>query len=310
MARGRPRTGMAGQAPANDEVSTGAAPAVNGNGPAKAYRHKGEKGATFHRQRLPEGRVPAAPSSSTATAPGSIPILRFDSGSPGISFPELLEKVRHEPLTETEARVLAEALRQPPSPGWNGPANASCRPSPSIRWRCTSTSGSARRPSSRWRAQDVERSLFADPELEYHEAVQFYRHDIDWSNRLILGDSLQVMAPCRREDLAGKVQMIYIDPPYGIKFASNFQPEVGKRDVKDKETDLTREPEMVKAYRDTWNLGTHSYLTYLRDRLLVAKDSRAQCKLSLFRSATKTSTAFGVCSTKCLGHEIRRSDHP
>jgi adenine-specific DNA-methyltransferase len=102
--------------------------------------------------------------------------------------------------------------------------------------------------------------------------VQFYRHDIDWTNRLILGDSLQVMASlARREDLAGKVQMIYMDPPYGIKFASNFQPEIGNRDVKDKETDLTREIEMVKAYRDTWTLGMHSYLSYLRDRLLVAR---------------------------------------
>jgi len=121
--------------------------------------------------------------------------------------------------------------------------------------------------------QDVERSLFADPEQEYHEAVQFYQHDIDWTNRLILGDSLQVMSSlARREDLAGKVQMIYIDPPYGIKFASNFQPQIGKRDVKDHEQDLTREPEMVKAYRDTWHLGVHSYLTYLQDRLIVAKE--------------------------------------
>ena len=69
----------------------------------------------------------------------------------------------------------------------------------------------------------------------------------------------------RREDLAGKVQMIYIDPPYGIRFASNFQPQLGQRDVKDREQDLTREPEMVKAYRDTWTLGIHSYLAYLRD---------------------------------------------
>src|SRR5215207_764818 len=76
----------------------------------------------------------------------------------------------------------------------------------------------------------------------------------------------------RREDLAGKVQMIYVDPPYGIRFASNFQSEIGKRDVKDKEQDLTREPEMVKAYRDTWTLGIHSYLAYLRDRLLVARE--------------------------------------
>ena len=107
--------------------------------------------------------------------------------------------------------------------------------------------------------QDVQRSLFGDPEQEYHEAVQFYKHDIDWTNRLILGDSLQVMASlAHREDLAGKVQMIYIDPPYGIKYGSNFQPVIGSRDVKDKETDLTREPEMVKAYRDIWHLGVHS----------------------------------------------------
>ena len=86
--------------------------------------------------------------------------------------------------------------------------------------------------------------------------MQFYRHDIDWTNRLILGDSLQVMSSlARREDLGGKVQMIYVDPPYGIKFASNFQPVIGDRTVNDNERDLTREPEMVKAYRDTLGLS-------------------------------------------------------
>ena len=103
--------------------------------------------------------------------------------------------------------------------------------------------------------------------------MQFYQHDVDWSNRLILGDSLTVMSSlAHREDLAGKVQMIYIDPPYSIKFASNFQPTVFQRDVKDKESDLTREPEQIKAYRDTWTLGVHSYLAYLRDRLIVARE--------------------------------------
>lgn len=121
--------------------------------------------------------------------------------------------------------------------------------------------------------EDVQRNLFADPQLEYQKAVQFYQHDVDWSNRMILGDSLQVMASlARREDLTGKVQMIYMDPPYGIKFSSNFQPKIGKRDVKEKETDLTREAEMVKAYRDTWTLGVHSYLSYLRDRLILCKE--------------------------------------
>ena len=111
--------------------------------------------------------------------------------------------------------------------------------------------------------EPLQRSLFADPELEYRQAVQFYQHDVDWANRLILGDSLTVMhSLARREDLAGKVQMIYIDPPYGIKFASNFQAQVGKRDVKDKESDLTREPEQIKAYRDTWTLR-RSFLSCL-----------------------------------------------
>jgi adenine-specific DNA-methyltransferase len=125
--------------------------------------------------------------------------------------------------------------------------------------------------------EDIERDLFADPQQDYAKAVQFYQHDVDWTNRMILGDSLQVMASlARREDLAGKVQMIYIDPPYGISFKSNFQPQLGQRDVKDREQDLTREPEMVKAYRDTWTLGIHSYLAYLRDRLAMAKELVAE----------------------------------
>ena len=121
--------------------------------------------------------------------------------------------------------------------------------------------------------QNVQRELFADPQQAYGEAVDFYQHDVDWANRLILGDSLTVMSSlAHREDLAGKVQMIYIDPPYGIKYASNFQPTVFQRDVKDRPQDLTREQEQIRAYRDTWTLGVHSYLAYLRDRLIVAKD--------------------------------------
>ena len=96
---------------------------------------------------------------------------------------------------------------------------------------------------------------------------------MDWANRLILGDSLQVMTSlARRENLAGKIQMIYLDPPYGIKFASNFQPQLRQRDVKDRDQDLTREPETVRAYRDTWTLGIHSYLAYLGNRLATARE--------------------------------------
>ena len=104
--------------------------------------------------------------------------------------------------------------------------------------------------------------------------TEFYRHDANWSNRMILGDSLQVMASlAEREGLRGKVQCIYLDPPYGIKFNSNFQWSTTSRDVKDGKADhITREPEQVKAFRDTWRDGIHSYLTYLRDRLTVARD--------------------------------------
>ena len=106
------------------------------------------------------------------------------------------------------------------------------------------------------------------------DKTEFYQHDQNWSNRMILGDSLQVMASlAEREGLRGKVQCIYIDPPYGIKFNSNFQWSTTSRDVKDGNTEhITREPEQVKAFRDTWRDGIHSYLTYLRDRLSVARD--------------------------------------
>jgi adenine-specific DNA-methyltransferase len=118
--------------------------------------------------------------------------------------------------------------------------------------------------------------LFAMPEENppLRQAVEFYRHAHGWSNRLIAGDSLLVMnSLLEKEGMAGKVQMIYIDPPYGIKYGSNFQPFVNKRDVKDgKDEDLTAEPEQIRAFRDTWELGIHSYLTYLRDRLLLARE--------------------------------------
>ena len=108
--------------------------------------------------------------------------------------------------------------------------------------------------------------------------TEFYQHDANWSNRMVLGDSLQVMASlAEREGLRGKVQCIYIDPPYGIKFNSNFQWSTTSRDVKDGNTaHITREPEQVKAFRDTWRDGIHSYLTYLRDRLTVARDLLAE----------------------------------
>ena len=110
------------------------------------------------------------------------------------------------------------------------------------------------------------------------KAIQFYRHTNDWSNRLIAGDSLMVMNSLLvKEDLAGSVQLVFIDPPYGIKYGSNFQPFVNKRDVKDgNDDDLAYEPETVRAFRDTWELGVHSYLSYIRDRLVLARELLAE----------------------------------
>jgi adenine-specific DNA-methyltransferase len=133
-----------------------------------------------------------------------------------------------------------------------------------------------RRTEAGAKSDDAQPDLFADFNglPDDNAKTEFYQHDSHWQNRMILGDSLQVMASlAEREGLRGQVQCIYFDPPYGIKFNSNFQWSTTSRDVKDGNTDhITREPEQVKAFRDTWRDGIHSYLTYLRDRLTVARD--------------------------------------
>ncbi|MGF6311910.1 adenine-specific DNA-methyltransferase [Bradyrhizobium sp. i1.8.4] len=188
-------------------------------------------------------------------------------------LPQLIALARQRALSADEAKVLVDALRRhEPWLEWSGKREKlwfEVDPVALHMHERISTQAILRVLAR----EDVDRDLFADPQHEYAKAVQFYQHDMDWANRMILGDSLQVMASlARREDLANKLQMIYIDPPYGIRFTSNFQPQLGQRDVKDREQDLTREPEMVKAYRDTWTLGIHSYLAYLRDRLAMAKE--------------------------------------
>ena len=126
------------------------------------------------------------------------------------------------------------------------------------------------------RAAEYQVDMFADFNglPEGADRTEFYQHDGYWQNRMVLGDSLQVMASLsEREGLQGKVQCIYIDPPYGIRFNSNFQWSTTSRDVRDgNRQHITREPEQVKAFRDTWRDGIHSYLTHLRDRLTVARD--------------------------------------
>jgi adenine-specific DNA-methyltransferase len=132
-----------------------------------------------------------------------------------------------------------------------------------------------RRTAETREAETATPDLFADFNgITPEQRAEFYQHDQHWSNRMILGDSLQVMASlAERESLKGKVQCIYFDPPYGIKFNSNWQVSTQSRDVKDgKQTDISREPEQVKAFRDTWKDGIHSYLTYLRDRMTVMRE--------------------------------------
>ena len=115
---------------------------------------------------------------------------------------------------------------------------------------------------------------FVGEQLPFRQAIEFYKHRHGWSNRLIAGDSLLVMnSLLEKEGLGGKVQTIYMDPPYGIRYGSNFQPFVSQRSATDgKDQDLTGEPEQIRAFRDTWELGIHSYLTYMRDRLLLCRE--------------------------------------
>ena len=205
--------------------------------------------------------------------PHLAPALRFDGTGKSDDIAELIDAAGKRKLEPEEMKRLHEAFRNhEPWLEWAGKHEQQwCVADPVALHIHERISTQAILKVAR--REDIQRDLFADPEHEYREAVQFYKHPMDWTNRMILGDSLSVMASlARREALAGKVQMIYMDPPYGIKYASNFQPEVGRRDVRDRDEDLTREPEMVKAYRDTWTLGVHSYLSYLRDRLLLCKE--------------------------------------
>ena len=239
------------------------------------FRHDGSK-----RKNIPpasmaaEGSVPVRPRVQYEYNPHLPPALRWDGTGQNDALPELIAAAGSRALTPEEQRVLADALQtRQPWLEWAGKRESmpgfAVDPVALHLHERVSTQAILSIAGRR----DAQRSLFADPQQPYAEAVQFYRHDVDWANRLILGDSLEVMASLsRREDLAGRVQMIYLDPPYGIRYASNFQPEVGRRDVKDKPDDFTRDAEQIRAFRDTWHLGVHSYLSYLRDRLIVAKE--------------------------------------
>ena len=238
------------------------------------YRHD----AATRKNNPPAGiashvKVGEKPKQVYAYNPHLPPSLRFDENGTADQLPELLQKAQQQALSPDEVQILAEALKNhSPWLEWAGKQEAKSFAVDPVALHIHERV-SAKAIVKVAERENVQRELFADPQQDFREVVQSYQHDVDWTNRLILGDSLTVMnSLAQREDLAGKVQMIYIDPPYGIKFASNFQPTVFQHNVKDKEDDLTREREQIKAYRDTWTLGVHSYLAYLRDRLIVAKE--------------------------------------
>ena len=153
------------------------------------------------------------------------------------------------------------------------------------------------------RRQRLQHPLFDVSALDPASAVEFYQHDMDWSNRMVLGDSLLVMTSLLdRERLGGQVQCVFMDPPYGIKYQSNFQARINDRAVKDgDDASLTREPEMIQAYRDTWELEVHSYLTYLRDRFTVAQELLMRHRVNLCADRR------GECSPRSrpLGRSVR-----
>jgi adenine-specific DNA-methyltransferase len=251
-------------------------------GKTSDFSHDGKRKLLPQAGVAAEGRSPAVPPVQYALNPHLPPTLRFDPSGQADGVEQrvrwLAAEAGSRKLTaEEQAELVALLGHREPWLEWAGKAEEQRRGvtnvEPVVLHEHERVRARVIVELARTRKDEVaeQMDLFARPAMPHHEVLKFYTHDVDWMNRLILGDSLLVMASlAERENLAGQVQMIYFDPPYGIKFASNFQPELGKRDVKDQDADLSREPEVVKAYRDTWTLGVHSYLTYLRARLLAA----------------------------------------
>ena len=268
-----------GKYPKRGSQRVGAAGAAN----VLAYRHDQRRVNNPEVGMVDPDSDPAVAETVWSYDPHIDPALQFDVGRAQV------ERLIDDALASGDEAVMRSALQElrrlaEPYLAWTGKAERTSfevdtvslhvheRIDPAtilnaIRKRMTKSGG-----DKVWQ-EEMFQAWFERP-LPYREAIEFYKHDRGWANRLISGDSLLVMnSLLQKEGMAGQVQMIYIDPPYGIKYGSNFQPFVNKRDVKDrKDDDLTQEPEMIKAFRDTWELGIHSYLTYLRDRLLLARE--------------------------------------
>jgi adenine-specific DNA-methyltransferase len=209
------------------------------------------------------------------------PALDWDATNPAREQGETLIEQVLDAKTLEEAKVAASKLKSLSKPflNWAGKAERLSFDVPTlplfIHERLSTKAIIETLAGHKTDKQEDMFALFGDSQRSITDQVlKSYEYQDDWTNRMVLGDSLVVMnSLLHYEGLGGQVQMIYMDPPYGVKFGSNFQPFVRKRDVShNDDEDMTREPEMVQAYRDTWELGLHSYLTYLRDRLLLARD--------------------------------------
>ena len=247
-----------------------------------SYRH------TDKRKNNPEvGMVkpendPVQPKTNWKYDPHLDPALQFDPSRAKI---EKLIDNAHKSHNESKMRTALEELKrlQQPYLNWTGKAERTSFEVDTVSLHVHERIDPAsilsavrkRAHEGKGKADFLQPDLFAAPfeNLPLRDAIDFYRHERGWANRVVAGDALLVMnSLIQKESMAGRVQMIYIDPPYGIKYGSNFQPFINRTDVKDRnDEDLTQEPETIKAFRDTWELGIHSYLTYLRDRLLLAK---------------------------------------
>ena len=272
-------------APRQRAASRGKKAARKPNGPTQvlSYRHGETRVNNPEVGMVHAGTDPDGEKTVWAYDPHLDPVLNFDSARAGI------ERLIDDALASDDPEQMKDALQelkrlQAPYLNWTGKAERTSVEVDTVSLHvhervdpATILANAAKRlkgkdAPTQWRQPD----LFAAPfeNLPLRQALDFYHHEKGWSNRLVAGDSLLVMnSLLTKESMGGKVQMIYIDPPYGIKYGSNFQPFTNKRDVKDRsDADLTQEPEMIKAFRDTWELGIHSYLTYLRDRLMLARE--------------------------------------
>lgn len=225
---------------------------------------------------------PEQPTTTWSYDPHLAPELRFDSARSRV------EQIVDSALAGNDPAAMRHALEQIRSIGnpylqWTGKAERTSFEIDTVSLHVheridpmSILSAVGKRQSTVSKGDGLQPGLFEAPfeSVPLRKALDFYKHDKGWANRLVAGDSLLVMnSLLKKEGMAGQVQMVYFDPPYGIAYGSNFQPFTGKLQVKDRsDRDLTQEPEMIRAFRDTWELGIHSYLTYLRDRLLLARE--------------------------------------